>query len=80
MNLLLLKELFYKAIPEPRPEECQVEDIVSPLRSLSRPNCLQLLEYVPVIWPISSTLCCTYINRVESLRSRMSAIYRLLTS
>jgi nitric oxide reductase NorD protein len=64
MTLSGLKERFLELVPPPRPSEWEVEESLDKLRELSPTQQQLVLDQVPVIWPVSNSLCYSYLNFV----------------
>ncbi|HHO47532.1 MAG TPA: hypothetical protein ENN06_03620, partial [Desulfobacteraceae bacterium] len=66
MNSDILKETFYTLVAPDLPNEWDVEEAVEHLRSADPDQCHSILNQVPVIWPISHSLCFDYLKTAVS--------------
>jgi nitric oxide reductase NorD protein len=62
MNADNLKETFYTLVAPDLPNEWDVEEAVDHLRSADPDQCHSILNQVPVIWPVSHSLCFDYLK------------------
>jgi len=62
MTLGGLKERFLELVPPPRPNDWEVEERLDRLYGLSRAQQKLVLDQVPAIWPVSNSLCYSYLN------------------
>lgn len=63
MNLQQLVQYFYTLIEPDLPNAWEVEDAVAPL--VNDPKAELILAQVPVIWPVSNSLCYNYLGLVR---------------
>jgi nitric oxide reductase NorD protein len=66
MNVETLKETFYTLVSPDIPNDWDVEEAVENLASLDEAKCCSALDQVPVIWPVSHSLCFDYLKTVAS--------------
>lgn len=66
MNSDILKETFYTLVAPDLPNEWDVEEAVEHLRFADPDQCHSILNQVPVIWPISHSLCFDYLKTAVS--------------
>ena len=57
-----LKERFLELVPPPRPNDWEVEEGVDCLRELSTEHQELVLNQIPAIWPVSNSLCYSFLN------------------
>jgi nitric oxide reductase NorD protein len=63
MDTQALKERFYELIAPDIPNDWEVEEAVEPLAD--DPQLDAILAQIPVIWPISNSLCYNYLGQVR---------------
>ncbi len=63
MTLTQLKESFYRQVHPSRPNEWEVEEVLEPLLDLDSAKSDGLLGQIRVIWPVSNSLCYSYIQQ-----------------
>lgn len=69
MKLATLTERFYDLVAPDIPNEWDVEEVLEPLIDASDPVCEAILGHIPVIWPVSHSLCFDFLRLVpESLQ------------
>jgi len=61
-----LKETFFALVAPDLPNEWDVDDAVECLNAMDETKCRSALEQVPVIWPVSHSLCFDYLKTVSS--------------
>jgi nitric oxide reductase NorD protein len=61
MNSGALKERFFELVPPPRPNEWEVEESLDRLLGLSASQQEMVLNQIPAIWPVSNSLCYSYL-------------------
>jgi nitric oxide reductase NorD protein len=66
MNVETLKETFFTLVSPDIPNEWDVEEAVESLASIDETTCRAALNQVPVIWPVSHSLCFDYLKAVAS--------------
>lgn len=66
MNLETLKKTFFTLVSPDIPNEWDVEEAVENLASINEVNCRSVLNQVPVIWPVSHSLCFDYLKTVAA--------------
>ena len=64
MTHIELKKLFYQEVHPFHPNEWEVDDILAAVASLSTSYQHELMSYVHVVWPISHSLCFSYLEHV----------------
>lgn len=64
MNADILKETFYTLVAPDLPNDWDVEEAVDHLKSADPDKCHSILNQVPVIWPVSHSLCFDYLKTV----------------
>lgn len=62
MNVDLLKETFFSLVAPDLPNEWDVEEAVENLAVLDEHRCHSIMNQVPVIWPVSHSLCFDYLK------------------
>ncbi len=62
MTLRGLKVRFLELVPAPRPNDWEVEEGLDCLQELSTTQQELVLDQVPAIWPVSNSLCYSYLN------------------
>jgi nitric oxide reductase NorD protein len=62
MDTDLLKETFYSLVAPDLPNDWDVEEAVENLAGLDEHLCHSVLNQVPVIWPVSHSLCFDYLK------------------
>ncbi len=62
MNHQQCREVFYRLVSPSLPNEWEVDDALLPLSQLHQQQQEMLLAQVPVIWPISHSLCLYFIE------------------
>lgn len=69
MKLAELTERFYDLVAPDIPNEWDVEEVLEPLIDESDPVCSAILGHIPVIWPVSHSLCYDFLRLVpETLK------------
>ena len=66
MNADVLKDTFYTLVAPDLPNEWDVDEAVDHLRAVDPDSCHSILNQVPVIWPVSHSLCFDYLKTVLS--------------
>ena len=61
MSMVELKERFLALLSPPLPTDWEVEENLEGLRPLSRPQQDLVLSQIPAIWPVSNSLCYSYL-------------------
>ena len=56
------KAIFYRLVYPSRPNDWEVEEILVELQTLSSKHQRKLLEHVPAIWPVSNSLCLSFLK------------------
>jgi len=69
MNVEVLKETFYSLVSPDLPNEWDVEEAVENLSAMDEQQCRTALDQVPVIWPVSHSLCFDYLKTVATALS-----------
>ncbi|GAB4343398.1 MAG: hypothetical protein Kow0089_19120 [Desulfobulbaceae bacterium] len=64
MNVATLKERFFSLVAPDLPNEWDVEEALKGLADIDEERCDQALRQVPVIWPVSHSLCFDYLKTV----------------
>lgn len=62
MQAELLKETFYSLVAPDLPNDWDVEEAVEGLADLDPHRCHSVMNQVPVIWPVSHSLCFDYLK------------------
>lgn len=62
MDTDLLKETFYTLVAPDLPNDWDVEEAVENLAGLDEHRCHSIMNQVPVIWPVSHSLCFDYLK------------------
>lgn len=62
MNLALLTERFYELVAPDIPNEWDVEEVLEPLIDENNALCESILTHIPVIWPVSHSLCYDFLR------------------
>ncbi len=73
MNADTLKETFFTLVFPDLPNEWDVEEAVESLSRMDEKDCRTALDQVPVIWPVSHSLCFDYLKTVSSALSCFEA-------
>lgn len=71
MNLPLLKEQFYRAVLPSQPQEWEVEEALEPMLELETAQQQALLSHIHAVWPVSQSLCVSYIEYGAQYISRL---------
>ena len=64
MDVEQLKQWFLELVAPDLPNEWDVEEAVEPLCILEKEPLAAVMSQVPVIWPVSNSLCFSYLNQV----------------
>jgi len=64
MNAETLKDTFYTLVAPDLPNEWDVDEAIEPLVDIGENQCKSVLDQVPVIWPVSHSLCFDYLKMV----------------
>lgn len=64
MQVDTLKDTFYSLVAPDLPNEWDVEEAVEKLLRVDIDSCHSILNQVPVIWPVSHSLCFDYLKTV----------------
>lgn len=62
MNTTALKDTFYSLVAPDLPNEWDVDEAIDQLTSIDEERCQRILNQVPVIWPVSHSLCFDYLK------------------
>lgn len=62
MDAELLKETFFTLVAPDLPNDWDVEEAIENLAGLDEHRCHSILNQVPVIWPVSHSLCFDYLK------------------
>ncbi len=62
MKLALLTERFYELVAPDIPNEWDVEEVLDPLVDETDLICEAILGHIPVIWPVSHSLCFDFLR------------------
>ena len=73
MDAELLKETFFTLVAPDLPNEWDVEEAVENLAGLDEHRCHSVLNQVPVIWPVSHSLCFDYLKAAAGALSCIEA-------
>ncbi|SHO51043.1 nitric oxide reductase activation protein NorD [Desulfopila aestuarii] len=63
MDIAELKKRFYQEVHPVHPNEWEVEEVLTHVASLSSSRQQALMSYVHVVWPISHSLCFSYLEQ-----------------
>ncbi len=69
MQVSVLKERFFELLTPPLPNDWEVEENLGLLSSLTDRQQELILEQVPAIWPVSNSLCYSYLSYAGSALS-----------
>lgn len=69
MQVELLKETFYTLVAPDLPNEWDVDEAVEKMARLDEHRCHSILNQVPVIWPVSHSLCFDYLKAAPAALS-----------
>lgn len=72
MNLAKLTERFYDLVAPDIPNEWDVEEVLEPLCDESDHICTAILGHVPVIWPVSHSLCFDFLRLLPKTLQHLS--------
>lgn len=72
MDLLEQKERFYASVLPSRPNEWEVDEVFEQLSQLDSDSRMILLSHVPVIWPVSHSLCFAFLTAGRAALERFS--------
>ena len=73
MDAELLKETFFTLVAPDLPNDWDVEEAVENLAGLDEHRCHSVLNQVPVIWPVSHSLCFDYLKAAAGALSCIEA-------
>ena len=62
MNSDVLKDTFYALVAPDLPNEWDVDEALEPLAKIDDGECRSVLDQVPIIWPVSHSLCFDYLK------------------
>ncbi|MBU0944044.1 MAG: VWA domain-containing protein [Proteobacteria bacterium] len=69
MKLAALSEHFYHLVSPDIPNEWDVEEVMEPYTEESETVCEVILDHIPVIWPVSHSLCYDFLRQApEALK------------
>jgi nitric oxide reductase NorD protein len=66
MHLQQLKKYFFKTIPSHPPNEWEIEEYLASLQNLDEEVQKAVLDQVSAIWPVSHSLCYSYLDQVAN--------------
>ena len=72
MKLAELTERFYDLVAPDIPNEWDVEEVLEPLIDESDLVCSAILGHIPVIWPVSHSLCYDFLRLVPETLKHLS--------
>lgn len=72
MKLALLTERFYDLVAPDIPNEWDVEEVLDPLIDESDNVCEAILGHIPVIWPVSHSLCFDFLRLLPETLEHLS--------
>jgi len=72
MKLAKLTERFYNLVAPDIPNEWDVEEVLEPLIDTSDPVCEAILGHIPVIWPVSHSLCFDFLRLLPETLQHLS--------
>lgn len=72
MKLATLTERFYDLVAPDIPNEWDVEEVLEPLIDASDPVCEAILGHIPVIWPVSHSLCFDFLRLLPKTLQHLS--------
>lgn len=64
MNPAALSKHFYNLVSPDIPNEWDVEEVMEPFIEESDKVCEEILSHIPVIWPVSHSLCYDFLRQV----------------
>ena len=67
MQIIPLTAQFFALVEPSLPNEWEVEDALLPLAEQQEYIQEAIFEQVPVIWPVSNSLCFTFLTRIEEI-------------
>ncbi|MEA3468580.1 MAG: VWA domain-containing protein [Thermodesulfobacteriota bacterium] len=72
MKLAILTERFYDLVAPDIPNEWDVEEVLEPLIDESDQVCAAILGHIPVIWPVSHSLCFDFLRLLPKTLQHLS--------
>ncbi len=72
MKLPLLTERFYKLVSPDIPNEWDVEEVLEPFIDKSDTFCKEIFTHIPVIWPVSHSLCYDFLRLLPKTLDHLS--------
>lgn len=72
MRTAALKSHFLELLTPPLPNDWEVEENLEPLKALSPARQELVLKQVPAIWPVSNSLCYSYLGSVSAAMECLS--------
>jgi nitric oxide reductase NorD protein len=72
MKLARLTERFYDLVAPDIPNEWDVEEVLEPLLDRSDQVCEAILGHIPVIWPVSHSLCYDFLRLLPKTLQHLS--------
>ena len=67
MDSKTIAETFSSLVSPSHPNEWEIEEVVDCLEGLVDPECRDLLQQVPAIWPVSHSLCYAFLRQGAGL-------------
>ncbi len=72
MKLAALSEQFYSLVSPDIPNEWDVEEVMEPFIETNDKVCEVILEHIPVIWPVSHSLCYDFLRQAPEALKHLS--------
>lgn len=72
MKLATLSQRFYSLVAPDIPNEWDVEEVMEPFIEDSDEVCEVILDHVPVIWPVSHSLCYDFLRQAPEALKHLS--------
>jgi nitric oxide reductase NorD protein len=72
MKLALLTERFYDLVAPDIPNEWDLEEVLEFLIDESDPTCEAILGHIPIIWPVSHSLCLDFLRLLPKTLEHLS--------
>ncbi len=74
MKLAALSEQFYSLVAPDIPNEWDVDEVLEPLLDEEESICRIILDHVPVIWPVSHSLCYDFLRLAPGALQSLSIV------
>lgn len=72
MKLAALSQRFYTLVSPDIPNEWDVEEVMEPFIEESDEVCEAILDHIPVIWPVSHSLCYDFLRQAPEALKHLS--------